>query len=260
MITFSKLGYRGRLGNQLFQIAFLVSYSKLYGHDLVLPPWKYEKYFKQKLPKGEIKNTIFYKEKHFPYYKIELDANRNYDIEGWFQTEKHFDEQIVQNQFIFDDQLKSKVKNLFKNAFKKTTILLSVRRGDFVGHENYYQVPFHYYLKALEKHFTNAKDCNIIVTSDNLDECEEHLKIPNSFFAHGLSDIEQLCLGTMCDHFLISNSTFSWWQAWLGEKEHSKIVRPFKNFRGRVSSLLDDKDFFPPRWIQMEDIHHTKLI
>jgi hypothetical protein len=53
----------------------------------------------------------------------------------------------------------------------------------------------------------------------------------------------------LCDDFIISNSTFSWWSAWLGEKESSKIIRPHQNFDGNKRLESDDKDYFPERWI-----------
>lgn len=29
-----------------------------------------------------------------------------------------------------------------------------------------------------------------------------------------------------CQHFIISNSSYSWWGAWLGEKHDSIIISP----------------------------------
>ncbi len=53
----------------------------------------------------------------------------------------------------------------------------------------------------------------------------------------------------MCDDFIISNSTFSWWCAWLGEKKDSKIIRPLHNFSPEKRETFNDKDYFPDRWI-----------
>ena len=75
----------------------------------------------------------------------------------------------------------------------------------------------------------------------------------NSFFTENLSAIEQLVLGSKCDDFVISNSTFSWWTAWLGEKENSKVIRPLKNFRGDFAKKKIDIDYFPERWISFDD-------
>ena len=71
----------------------------------------------------------------------------------------------------------------------------------------------------------------------------------NTFFLENLTPIEQLCIGSKFDNYIISNSTFSWWMAWLGEKKHSKIIRPVRVFDSEYSSINDDGDYFPERWI-----------
>jgi predicted transcriptional regulator len=40
------------------------------------------------------------------------------------------------------------------------------------------------------------------------------------------NEIESLYLMTQCDHFILSPSTFSWWGAYLGEKQNSKVYSP----------------------------------
>jgi hypothetical protein len=40
------------------------------------------------------------------------------------------------------------------------------------------------------------------------------------------NEIESLYLMTQCDHFIISPSTFSWWGAYLGEKQDSRVYSP----------------------------------
>ncbi len=56
-----------------------------------------------------------------------------------------------------------------------------------------------------------------------------------------------MALGTMCDHFILSNSSFSWWIAWLGEKGHSKVIHPGHLFAGKLFEN-NTKDFWPERW------------
>jgi hypothetical protein len=69
--------------------------------------------------------------------------------------------------------------------------------------------------------------------------------------------MEQVVTGTHCDDFIISNSTFSWWIVWLGEKTESKVICPIKNFRGRIFQL-DNKDFYPTRLSKFD--HRNKFL
>src|SRR5215217_244826 len=248
MIEFSRIQTKGNAGNNLFQIASTLCLGKKYNHEVVFPEWKHEKYFKNPLPKGNVKTPVELKEEEFNYYEWPIQEG-NYDINGWLQSEKYFDEKLVRKQFEFTPELVNTVKQKAGTTFDKKTILISIRRGDFVNNPVYFQVPIKYYLMAMIEHFPDWENRNLVVTSDDMDYCNLHFDcIDNVFFAEGMDAMEQLCLGTLCDDFIISNSTFSWWQAWLGEKKESKVIRPLKNFDNSFALTNDDRDYFPERW------------
>lgn len=251
MITYSKIGKKGNLGNQLFQIASTIGLAVQSDQQYSFLEWKYQDYFKNKLPflQANLLNFKTIEEKEYNYYNREL-GTENYDISGWLQTEKYFDKELTKHYFEFSDSLVGGLKSLYQEAFKKRTILISVRRGDFVNHADYIQLPINFYLNSLVQFFPGWQDCNLIVLSDDIKYCKFHFSfLKNAFFGDGLKEVDQLCLGSLCDDFIISNSTFSWWSAWLGEKQDSKVIRPFKNFDGSKSLELDDKDYYPERWI-----------
>jgi hypothetical protein len=244
------------LGNQLFQIASTIGLSVKNEQDFVFLNWKYQAYFKNKLP---LLDTVFpdfinIEEKGYHYQEWDLQ-NKNYDLSGWLQTEKYFDTVLTKHYFEFSDSVIDRVKSLYSSIFDKRTILLSIRRGDFVNHPDYFQLPINYYLNSLSQFFPDWESCNLIVLSDDIKYCKFHFSfLENAFFGSGLNEAEQLCLGSMCDDFIISNSTFSWWTAWLGEKKDSKVIRPLKNFDGLKSQELDDKDYYPERWIKYDHL------
>ncbi|WP_428231295.1 alpha-1,2-fucosyltransferase [Flavobacterium sp.] len=257
MITYSKLGKKGNLGNQLFQIASTVGLAIESKQDYFFLHWKYQHYFKNELPllEADLLNFIPVEEKEYNFYNREL-GTANYDISGWLQTEKYFDKALTKFYFEFSDSLIDRIKKLYQHAFTKRTILISIRRGDFVNHPDYLQLPIAFYLNSLVRFFPDWQSCNLIVLSDDIKYCKFHFSfLENVFFGDGLNEAEQLCLGTLCDDFIISNSTFSWWSAWLGEKSDSKIIRPFKNFDGLKSLELNDKDYYPERWINYNHLN-----
>ncbi|MFH6994841.1 alpha-1,2-fucosyltransferase [Flavobacterium sp. FlaQc-48] len=252
MITYSKLGKKGNLGNQLFQIASTIGVAIENKQDYVFPDWKYQHYFKNKLPllENDLSHFITIEETEYNYYHRDL-GTENYDLSGWLQTEKYFDKSLAKYYFEFSASLIGTLKNSYQKAFVKRTILISIRRGDFVNHPDYLQLPINFYLNSLVQFLPDWESCNLIVLSDDIKYCKFHFSfLENVFFGEGLHEVEQLCLGSLCDDFIISNSTFSWWSAWLGEKEGSKVIRPFKNFDGLKSLELNDKDYYPDRWIK----------
>ncbi|KIC03391.1 hypothetical protein OA88_03165 [Flavobacterium sp. JRM] len=253
MITFSKLGNKGNLGNQLFQIASTIGIAEKYGHDYFFPNWNYSKYFKHKFPifaKDESFEIV--KEEDYKYYDWNLGVN-NYDIEGWLQSEKYFSSDKIKEYFKFET-FSHDLDSKYNFLFSRKTILVSIRRGDFVRHPYYYQLSHLFYFKGIINNFPDWQERNIIFTSDDIAYCKYHYSfLKNSFFFEDLSAIEQLALGSKCEDFVISNSTFSWWMAWLGEKEGSKIIRPIQNFRGEFAKKNNDDDYFPERWIRFDE-------
>ncbi|TDE02040.1 alpha-1,2-fucosyltransferase [Flavobacterium sandaracinum] len=249
MLTFLKLGSKGNLGNQLFQISSVIGLACKHKHDFAFPYWKYECYFDEKLPLlvSNIKNRLV--EKKFSYHDWEIE-NEDYNIDGWLQSEKYFSNHLTKIYFNFEYDFKQKIYKKYKVIFEKKVILISIRRGDFTNNPDFYQPTLKYYYSALIYFFKDWQDRNIIFISDDLEYCKFHFDfLKNAFFATDLNDIEQLCLGSMCDDFIISNSTFSWWVAWLGEKTNSRVIRPERNFIGQLGMKFDETDFFPERWL-----------
>ena len=254
MITFSRLGKKGNLGNQMFHIASTIGIALKMNQEYYFPKWEFSKYFTgnfSEIQISEIPQSV--KEKSFKYEEFKI-GNGNYDLDGWFQSEKYFDIQYTKELFLFEEKFINALLNNYKFLFNKKTILISIRRGDFINHPYYFQLSFKFYLLAIIKNFPDWKKRNLIFTSDDISYCKYHFSfLKNSFFLEELSAIEQLALSSQCDDFVVSNSTFSWWIAWLGEKENSKIIRPKKNFRDDFAKKNDDSDYFPSRWISFDD-------
>lgn len=254
MITYSKLGIKGNLGNQMFQIASTIGIAEKNGHDYFFPYWEYSKYFDYDFPisfKNENFRTI--REAKHNYHEWNL-GNGDFDIVGWLQSEKYFNCDKTKEIFKLKNELFKELYLKHNFLFSKKTILISVRRGDFVNNPNFFQLSFKYYLLAIINNFPDWNSRNLIFTSDDIHYCKYHFSfLKNAYFLDELSPLEQLAIGVKFDDFVISNSTFSWWIAWLGEKKDSKIIHPIKNFRGLFGLQNDDSDFFPSRWISFND-------
>ena len=57
-----------------------------------------------------------------------------------------------------------------------------------------------------------------------------------------LNDVEELQLMRLCAHQIISNSSYSWWAAWLNSNPSKVVVCPAK-WKGK-------SDMMPEAWIR----------
>lgn len=260
MITFSKLSQYGRLGNILFQVAAMFGFAKKYNVILTLPDWDYLPYFpnlnwiKTPMQGKQINEVAFHAT---PEYYDSLDWSTNMDFLGYFQSPKYFPTN-VKDLFAFDPDFVKACREPFLEAFKKPTIAIHVRRGDYIENPCYVNLPPTHYILALEENFPDWRNCNLLFFSDDIEYCRIHYQcLPNAFFSDNFVDIADLCLMSQCDHFIIANSSFSWWAAWLAEKEGTKVVYPVRHFAGKLKNN-STRDLYPANWIPFD--HEGKRI
>jgi len=60
-------------------------------------------------------------------------------------------------------------------------------------------------------------------------------------------DYEEFITMKKCDHFVIANSSFSWWAAWLSDSENKIVVAPKIWFGPQANSNW--KDIYCENWI-----------
>jgi hypothetical protein len=118
-------------------------------------------------------------------------------------------------------------------------IALHVRRGDY-AHPDMFGclLTNHYFMNAL-KHF-NVNASEILIFSDSPEWCEQDPFFSQFHIVKEKSAAISLVLMTLCDDFVVSPSTFSWWAAWLGKSEGKVVVvpNPYNEFDDKIWEQL----------------------
>lgn len=248
------------LGNILFRYAALIGLADSYDKEAVIPQSDYFNYFERVVPQVPIEIVTEVTEPCFEYeatgyYRYRLEhVDVGIDVTGYFQSAKYWENSLdkVKPLLTFRAGIEHQIMLKFKRdgIFSRPTIGIHVRRGDYVGNPNYVNLPITYYISALEEFFPDYSNYNIILFSDDLAYCRTHFDcIPNVTFSDG-TDIEDLIVMHNCDNLILSNSTFSWWGAYLGKihgKRKGKVIRPEHYFEGKLAGY-DTKDFWEPEW------------
>ena len=262
-VAFNYLGKLGQLGNQMFQFAATLGVARYTGvtysipnHDEVIVDALGNKLRIELFDCFDIKpeNTGILKtdyvvaEKGFEFDPSILSSSRevDYTLHGFFQTEKYFKHcaRELREQFSFKKYIADECNDIIEECFDNP-IALHIRRGDFlINSGNHYNQSLDYYGKALSK-FDSERQ--VVIFSDDPQWCVEQKLFESDRFivSSGNDPYVDLYLMTQCNDFIIANSTFSWWGAWLANK--GKVIAPKKWF-GPNNSHLNTKDLYPEHW------------
>lgn len=260
-IGFNYLGKMGQIGNQMFQYATIRGVSNYYSAECYIPNHKEifddgignrygimlhdlfdipQKYI------GYVDNPLYYRETKFSHNEevYQLDTDYDYCLVGFFQSEKYFKDikEDIKKEFKFKNDILEPCKEMISSL--DSPIALHIRRGDFlINSGNHYNLELEYYIKALEK-FDNDRE--VVVFSDDPKWCKEQTLFDSDrFMISESSKYIDLCLMSLCSDFIIANSTFSWWGAWIADT--GKVIAPSKWF-GPNLIKNDTKDLYPENW------------
>jgi hypothetical protein len=171
-------------------------------------------------------------------------------LDGYFQSEKYFPNyrEKLNKVFCFPDNIKEKINKSFAKLNKKV-LGIHIRLGDFYKvHTNVHFVcTKNYYTNALKKF--NLDEYVVIVTTDEPENFQSYLPINNYILCNSKNEIEDLYLLSQCDDLIISNSTFSWWGAYLG-KAKKRVCVPEKWFAS--DGPKDYQDIYNESWEKVE--------
>lgn len=261
----------GRFGNYLFQIAAGATLAHQLGEEfqvLVAPDdeaiaqgesdtmWNYLQKFHQTIfsqvtfireaPKG----VPMYSWRDFPYKSIPYVQGQNLIIDGYYQSYKYLsDEVYIRQLYAMPTSIREKLHAHYGQLIDGAFICLHVRRGDYLRLPHRFSVcSADYYYKALE---LIGGDLPVLIISDDLPWCRKHLRGSRIHYADlSTSMLEDFYLQTLATHNIISNSSFSWWGAWLNPHPEKIVIYPTPWF-GPHSRHYDTCDLCPPEWIAL---------
>lgn len=262
-VTYSQLGKNGRTGNQFFQLAATLAYSAEHGKDLIIPPWPYQKYFTYKMEEGILSFANDYQEPVFRYCPIPfIDGDVN--LNGYFQSEKYFKEHeaLIRGAFDINQETFDTVQRKFMTETmdyqhntswcQKRICAIHVRRGDYVssvstGEYHGVLTPGYYHRAAHELYGDTLEHVLFYVFSDDPQWCKNNLHFRHVIYSENELDIIDLFKMARCQDFIIANSSFSWWGAWLSETKDKRVVAPINWF----NAPLDATDIYCENWIKL---------
>lgn len=174
-------------------------------------------------------------------------------VSGNYLTEPFFAgaEEILRKELLVKEPFGQKSEEVFKHIQSCNSVCLHVRLGDYLAPEwkdKLYICTPEYYQKAVELMKMKIQNPVFFIFSNRPKDFEwikEHIHLDAEivYVNLGNSDYEDFKLMYSCKHFIMSNSTYSWWAQWLGEYSQKVVIAPsrFNNFpRWDMSGIYMD--------------------
>jgi hypothetical protein len=273
---------KGGLGNQMFQLASGLVFSKKFDLELTIDlsflesnisetntftPRKYELIIFPKIAQFKINNNVI--------RSVREVNNNNFNSSFFFERILGFDfvlnDYFQSESFFFD--YREEIKELFQfdiyNFPKDSLAILTkikchklisihMRKGDYLKPQIksiHGVVGLDFYLKAIDyfkQRFINPK---FILFSDDPDLAESELKpyLSDLFVVKNTPKNNswfEMYLMSQCYGNIIANSSFSWWGAWLNNNPDKIVIAPKKWFND-TDMNAQTSDLIPEKWIRI---------
>jgi hypothetical protein len=274
----------GGLGNQLFQLFAAFAYSIQYSVKLVIPydcnmgfrTTYWDSFFKDIVmyttKNGEnnctdlnIYQLPVYRERCFTYESFPDFNNMSICIIGYFQSHKYFEKY---KDMIFDilkiRDKKREVLTKYNELFNSSGEIVAIhfRLGDYKEKRDYHPVMNYEYFEASLGYIMKTRIVSRVLYVCEAEDNEyvvsniERLRLKYDIEYVKVDDIipdyEQLLIMSCCHHNIISNSTFSWWGAYMNETPIKMVCFPSVWFGEQYKNTHDNKDMIPDMWIKIE--------
>ena len=241
---------KGGLGNQLFTISF-AQYLKSKNYKVFVDTSFYN-------TSHDYPRKLYIDIEKFGFNRINLKSDRIFKL-----IKTRYEE--VENL----TNLNTKILNRFKGYYQDTTfldkkylidklslqnkkieesVMVHIRRGDYIGLNE--DLKLEYYSTAINKLEKKLGGCEITVfTDDHSLKIEDFKNFNVTKLLNDKNDdvLETFKKMTQFQNFIISNSTFSFLAAFLGQEKNSTIYYPYPWMRNSNVQIKN----FPKEWNQL---------
>jgi hypothetical protein len=274
------------LGNTLFQLATQYSFAKRYGykldlreleiyvgklqeldydHDITILREFLRIFGNENIPahidyqlvseehnKGEIYDATFEN-------TIKENNTHNIKLNGYVQSFKYFNEYRPELYYLFgpEDVHKELFKIQYPELFDENVICVSVHiRMNYANAVNYNSNFFIHCMDYFKDKYPDKK-VHFFVFSNNHNDIRGWFSRDkyNIESIEGNTDYIDLWMMMLCNHNIISHSTFAWWGAYLNAHPDKEVFYPYDSLRVWWGQLLSEVqmpereyEHFLPSW------------
>jgi len=196
-----------------------------------------------------------YIEPHFHFDDAFVRVGRDKILVGNWQSEKYFSEvsDVLRKDFM-PRSLDDRLLRISESLRSVDSVSVHVRRGDYMSNSaahNFHGVcEMDYYRRAMDFLRSKVPGAKFYVFTDDpiwvkeCFPCDASWELVDQW--DGKASWMDMWLMSRCRHHIISNSTYSWWGAWLNASHKKVVVAPNRWFN---SESIDTSDLLPAGWL-----------
>ncbi len=181
----------------------------------------------------------------FCFYDTKLVKRKNKYVYGYFQSERYFRENKEQicSELKVKGPVPEKYQVLYEKIKNTNSVGVSIRVGeDYSKDSLIYVCTPEYFCSSMRKISEQVDNPVFYIFSDLPDIVKKNFEFPFPVvYVENVNAIESLRLLYSCKHFIISNSSFSWWGSYLSDNKEKIVYVPA---RFSTNSKLKDDDIF----------------
>lgn len=270
IVTYSYLGSRGDMGNQMFQLACVIAAAKRSGATVVLPTSVTSLPINRLFDLGEFErrdidiDASFHEYDNYEHIVVPGDG-RKYDINGYRQAYSYFEDYASEIRRVFTPR--RDILDCVRQVLPRQYIALHIRRGDYVKSlhripllREFRQCHMEYYKSGIAKLRETYPNCPLLVCTDSVEWVKPLLKQldPEATMAPVVSEISgkfsDFCTLYLADAVVMSNSTYSWMASYLRNNRIIVAPSPWWDPDGFIgtSMALDGPYLHHPDWFLLD--------
>lgn len=182
-------------------------------------------------------------------------------LEGYWQSEGYFRDvaDTIRADLCITPPEDSLNRSMAERIRATQSVAVHVRFFDSPTAAGVNNAPGDYYARAVERMESLEPGSHYFLFSDRPEAARARIPLPDARLTcvshnnNAASAFADLWLMSLCRHFIIANSTFSWWGAWLAQQADKRVIAPWFSIQGagKVTSW-GFKGLLPDDWIRIQ--------
>ncbi len=185
------------------------------------------------------------------YYELPPDIPKDLFCDGYFQSPGYLDpvRHRLLNEIVPRDKFTEKEQKFMDQIKSCESVCLTIRLGDYLGNTVHQVCTREYYMRAMDMMAERKPGCRFFVFSDEIEAAGKmfRFRYPVSYDSGRSKDSISLAVMSKCKHFIISNSSFSWWAQYLSQNPEKIVISPDRWYAQDIPCDIMQKE-----WVRIQ--------